>query len=84
MSISANELKKKGVSIIENNLNNSSELIITVKGKERFVVMDMEHYNYLRECELDSAIQQAMTDLQTGDFVIESVAKHIEQITNEL
>lgn len=84
MSISANELKKKGVSIIENNLNNNNELIITVKGKERFVVMNMEHYNYLRECELDSAIQQAMTDLQTGDFVIESVEEHLKRITNEL
>lgn len=84
MSISANELKKKGISIIENNLNNSDELIITVKGKERFVVMNMEHYNYLRECELDSALQQVTNDLQNGNFVIKTVEEHIKSLTNEL
>ena len=38
MNISAKELKTKGVSIIESNLNKADELIITVEGKERFVI----------------------------------------------
>ena len=63
MSISANELKTKGVSIIESNLDDADELIITVRGKERFVVIDMEHYNYLRECELQAALHQAKADI---------------------
>lgn len=84
MSISANELKIKGVSIIEDNLDNADELIITVEGKQRFVVMDMEHYNYLRECELQTAINQTKADIEAGDFVIESVDEHIKRITNDL
>ena len=84
MSVSANELKTKGVSIIESNLNEADELIITVRGKERFVVMDMKQYNYLRECELDAALHQAKTDIETGNFIIESVKDHIKRITHGL
>ncbi len=84
MSISDNELKTKGVSIIESNLDYADELIITVRGKERFVVMDIEHYNHLRECELQAALNQAKADFEAGNFVIESVNDHINRITNDL
>ncbi len=84
MRITANELKTKGVSIIESNLAAADELIITVRGKESYVVMDMNHYNYLRECELEAAIHQAKVDVDSGDFVIESVSDHINRITNGL
>ena len=84
MSISDNELKTKGVSIIESNLDCADELIITVRGKERFVVMDIEHYNHLRECELQAALNQAKADVEAGNFVIESVNEHINRITNDL
>jgi hypothetical protein len=43
--------------------------------------MDMKHYNYLRECELDAALHQAKTDYQDGNFVIESVEDHIKRIS---
>lgn len=84
MSISDNKLKAKGVSIIESSLDCADELIITVQGQERFVVMDMEQYNHLRECELQAALNQAKADVEVGDFVIESVNDHIKRITNDL
>jgi PHD/YefM family antitoxin component YafN of YafNO toxin-antitoxin module len=84
MSITANELKTKGVSAIESNLGDNDELIITVRGKESFVVMNMEHYNYLRECELEAALLQAKADVESGEFVIESVNDHIKRILNDV
>lgn len=84
MSITANELKTKGVSIIENNLDSNDELIITVRGKDSYVVMNMEHYNYLRECELEAALHQAKADVESGDYVIESVDDHIKRILNDV
>lgn len=84
MSITANELKTKGVSAIESNLGGNDELIITVRGKESYVVMNMEHYNYLRECELEAALHQAKTDVESGDFAIESVNDHIKRILNDV
>ena len=80
-TITANQLKTKGVSIIESELASKNELVITVRGKEKFVVMNMDQYNYLRECELDSALHEAKADYQKGNFVIESVEKHIERVT---
>ncbi len=84
MSITANELKTKGVSVIKSHLGDNDELIITVRGKESYVVMDMEHYNYLRECELEAALLQAKADVESGDYVVESVNDHINRILNDV
>ena len=80
-TITANQLKIKGISAIESNLTADHELVITVRGKEKFVVMDMQHYNYLRECELDAALHETKADYQAGKFVTESVEKHIKRVT---
>ncbi len=78
--LSANELKVKGVAAIEALLANQPEAIISVRGKERFVVMDLEHYHYLRECELEAALAQSRSDLVEGRFVKESPEAHIARI----
>ncbi|MBI4618550.1 MAG: type II toxin-antitoxin system Phd/YefM family antitoxin [Desulfobacterales bacterium] len=79
--ITANQLKTKGVSVIESKLADENELVITVRGKEKYVVMDMQQYNYLRECELDAALHETRADYQNGKFVTESVEKHIQRVT---
>ena len=80
-TITANQLKTKGVTVIQNNLSKNHELVITVRGKEKFVVMDMKQYNYLRECELDAALHQAKTDYKEGNYITENVEAHIKRIT---
>ena len=70
-TITANELKTKGVSIIESELAKETELVIMVHGQEKFVVMNMDQYNYLRECELESALNEAKADYQKGNFLTE-------------
>ncbi|BCL60042.1 hypothetical protein DGMP_07350 [Desulfomarina profundi] len=79
-TITANQLKTRGVSIIQDNLLKDQELVITVRGKEKFVVMDMKHYNYLRECELDAALHQAKADYQSENYITETVDAHIKRI----
>jgi PHD/YefM family antitoxin component YafN of YafNO toxin-antitoxin module len=79
-NISASDLKTKGISAIEAGLANQSEATISVRGKERFVVMDMAHYHYLRECELDAALAETRADLAAGRFVKESAAAHLERL----
>ncbi|RJP59603.1 MAG: type II toxin-antitoxin system Phd/YefM family antitoxin [Deltaproteobacteria bacterium] len=80
-TITANQLKTKGVSVIESKLADDNELVITVRGKEKYVIMDIQQYNYLRECELDAALHETRADYQNGKFVTESVEKHIQRIT---
>lgn len=84
MNITANELKTKGVSAIEEVIGDAGEAVITVRGKERFVVMDMSHYNYLRECELEAALHQVQAEVKAGDFVIESVDEHLKRMLDDV
>ena len=80
-TITANLLKTKGVSAIESELADAQELVITVRGKEKYVVMNMEKYNYLRECELEAALHETRAEYKSGKFVAESAEKHIERIS---
>lgn len=79
--ITANELKTKGVTILDAQTADGSEVIITIRGKSRFVVVPIEKYNYLRECELEAALLESKKDLKEGRLVKESVEKHIKRIT---
>jgi hypothetical protein len=82
--ITANELKKQGVSLLDPILKNEQEAVITVRGERKYVVMDMAAYNHLRECELEAALTETKRDLDSGKFVSESVADHIRRITDAL
>jgi len=79
-SISANSLKTQGVSAIAEALSDAPEAIVSVRGKDRFVVMDIAHYHYLRECELAAALAESQADMVAGRFVKESVAAHIKRL----
>jgi hypothetical protein len=78
--ISANDLKTKGVAAIEAMLAEHSEAIVSVRGKDRFVVMEIAQYHHLRECELDAALAQARADLTAGRFVRETPEAHLARI----
>ena len=78
--ITANDLKTKGIAAIESTLAEQSEAIISVRGKDRFVVMDVAHYNYLRECELETALAQSRADIAAGRFVRESPQAHVDRV----
>jgi PHD/YefM family antitoxin component YafN of YafNO toxin-antitoxin module len=82
--ISANDLKMKGISALEAELAERSEAIITVRGKSRFVVMSLDQYNYLRECELEAALLEVKADLAAGRTISESVDEHIRRVTDEV
>ena len=78
--ISANDLKIKGVAAIEAALSQAPEAIVSVRGKDKFVVMDLAHYQYLRECELEAALAETRADLAAGRFVEESAAEHLARL----
>ena len=71
--ITANELKTKGVSVLNEETSDGNEVIVTVRGKNRYVVVPIEKYNYLRECELEAALLETKRDIKEGKFVKESV-----------
>lgn len=78
--LSANDLKTRGVSAIESALVDHTEAIVSVRGKERYVVMDLAQYQHLRECELESALAQARADLAAGRASRESAQDHVARL----
>jgi hypothetical protein len=79
-SLTANDLKTRGVAAIEATLAHQPEAVISVRGKDRFVVMEVAQYHYLRECELDAALAQSQADVAAGRYVVESAQQHMTRL----
>ncbi len=80
--ITANDLKVKGISAIDELVTDNDGVVITVHGKQKYIVLAMEEYNQLRELELEAAIQESKNDIEAGRFNAGSIAEHISRITN--
>ena len=78
--ISANELKTRGIAAIEQALAEQPEAIVSVRGKDRFVVLDIAQYQRLRECELEVALAEARVDVAAGRVVRESPEAHLARL----
>jgi molybdopterin-guanine dinucleotide biosynthesis protein len=78
--LTANDLKVRGVAAIESALAEQTEATISVRGKDRFVVMNIAHHQYLRECELEAALNQSRADLASGRALQESTEAHLERL----
>jgi hypothetical protein len=83
-SLTANDLKTRGVAAIEDSLEGQPEAVISVRGKDRFVVMEVAQYHYLRECELDAALAQSRADEAAGRYVAESAQAHLARLASLL
>ncbi len=81
-TITANELKTGGISRLDAITEESGEAIISVRGKPKYVVLTIAHYNQLRECELETAVAETRREIEQGRYVTETVAEHIRRITN--
>ncbi|MBI3873433.1 MAG: type II toxin-antitoxin system prevent-host-death family antitoxin [Arcobacter sp.] len=84
MVIMANEVKTKGVSLFDMILEKAEEIIINVRGKNKFVVVDVERYKYLRGLELDRAYLDAKQNIQEGKIQTLDTAQKLDNYLNEL
>lgn len=73
-TISANDLKLNGVKAFS-----EEETLITVRGKEKYVVLDISVYERMREAELDSAYKEVLEDYKQGNFTTD-IDKHLNNI----
>jgi hypothetical protein len=79
-AISANDLKTCGIGAISRALEHEREVGLGVRGELRFVVMEADAYQRLRECELEIALQEARADFAAGRIVYESVDDHLKYL----
>lgn len=78
--LTANDLKTRGVAAIESLLATQPEAFISVRGQERYVVMEVAQYYYLRECELDAALAQSRADVAAGRAFTETASEHMARL----
>ena len=78
--LTANDLKTRGVAAIEEALAQQTEALVSVRGKDKYVVMEVAQYHYLRDCELDAALAQSQADIAAGRYVVESAQQHMERV----
>lgn len=82
-TITANDLKTKGISMVAEEVAEYGEAVVTVRGKGKYVIIPIEKYNELREYELLAALAETRKAIADGDYVIESVEDHIKRITRD-
>jgi len=80
MIITANELKTKGISLVENLIKQTGEVFVSVRGKKKFVILPVEEYEKLKEAELVSIINQAEKDYEEGRYVVETAEEHFKRL----
>ena len=83
-SITANQLKTKGISALAPIIDEHKAALITVRGENRYVIMDFNTYNHLRECELEAAIVESKRELEQGDVFKDTIDEHIRRIADDL
>ncbi len=79
-ALTANDLKTRGIAAIESALAEQPEATISVRGRDRFVVMRLEQYHHLRECELDAALAESRADVAAGRIHAEPVEAHVTRL----
>ncbi len=84
MIISANDLKTKGISILEGVFEKLDEVLISVRGKNKYVVVDIERYKYLRECEIEQAYGDVKKDIENGNSTVQKVNEHMKELRDAL
>ena len=82
-TVTANELKTRGITSLEEGLSEQPELMITVRGKEKYVVLKLEQYYYLREMELEAALLECKQDVANGKVIHESAEAHVQRVIKQ-
>jgi prevent-host-death family protein len=83
-AVTANELKTRGISAVEDLLETEEEVIISVRGVDKYVVMGLEKYARFRETELHMAVKEARADYEAGRATTESVDDHMKRVADEI
>ncbi|MDR2850378.1 MAG: prevent-host-death protein [Verrucomicrobiota bacterium] len=79
-TITANELKTRGIHGVEQRVRENGEAAITVRGKVHYMIVTPEKYDLLREAELECAVKEARKDIADGRIAATSIDEHLRQV----
>lgn len=81
--VTANELKRNGVSCVHEAIAEYGEAGISVRGKREFVVLDNETYEHLRECEILAALAETREAIAAGEYHTDT-KRHLAELKEML
>lgn len=87
LAITANDLKRNGIAGIDRAMTKSDErqVLVDVRGKAKYIILDIDEYNFFREYQLDKAIAEAEVCLAVGDVrVIDDLDNYAQQLQDEI
>ena len=84
MVVAANEVKKHGVSLFDRLFEKVDSVVLSVRGKRKYVVIDYDEYNEIREYKLQKAYEEVMQDIENGDYKVLSAKEHIDELKKSL
>lgn len=79
-SITAQELKTKGAKILLENAKNDQEVTISVRGKNKLIVITPEYFQQLKDYELQFAFESVKSDIANGNFKIQTPEQHLADL----
>ena len=80
MIVAANDLKKKGVKLIDELIKKGDDIIISVRGKQKYVIIDIDKYEKLKDSEIELAYIEAMKDFKEKKYHTD-IEAHIKNIS---
>lgn len=80
--LSLQDLKRTGFTKLKQMFSNEPDIIIQERGRDACVLVDIEHYNYLRQCELEIALISAKREIAEGKYSV-GTKQHIEHLDHK-
>ena len=84
MTITANNLRTKGIKALQEMLDRADEVYISLHGKKEYVVLKSEDYAKLKSYERDIACLEVMRDIEADDYKVQSADAHIRCLKDVL
>jgi len=79
VTVTANEVKTKGVSIFDYMFERFNEVVINVRGQNKYCVIPFEEYEDYRAYKLDLAHKEVMQDIEDGKYHTD-INRHFQEI----
>jgi len=79
--LSVLDLRNRGVKAIEEEISKNGIATLSYRGKPKYVILDIEDYDKLREIELIMAYEKAKEDIKKGSA---EIVTNEEELNNHL
>ena len=78
------DLRNRGIKAIDEEINKNGIATLSYRGKPKYVIIDIDEYEKLRELELILAYSQAKENIKKGNFEIIKTEKEVDNYIEEL